>query len=154
MNTLFLASLSSFPFPKVNASLNGLSAFLLLCAFIAIKMKNVKLHASFIVAAVISSAIFLASYLTFHFAVKLHVVFPADNSLRTLYLAILLSHTILAVAILPLIFITLSRAYRKQWTAHRKIAVWTFPLWLYVSVTGVVIYLMLSSAGAYAKAGL
>ena len=153
-NTLLLASLRSFPFPKVNASLNGLSAALLLGAFVAIKMKNVKLHASLIIAAVISSAVFLTSYLTFHFAVQLHVVFPTNNPLRKLYFAILLSHTILAVAILPLIFITLQQAYRKNWPAHKKIAVVTFPLWLYVSVTGVVIYLMLSSAGAYANAGL
>ena len=145
---------AGFPFPKVNASLNALSALLLLSAFIAIKLKKVKLHVSLIIAAVATSALFLTSYLTFHFAVKLHVVFPPSNPLRNLYFVILISHTILAVVILPLIFITIRRGYRKQWAAHKKIAVWTFPLWFYVSVTGVVIYFMLSSAGAYTAAGL
>jgi uncharacterized membrane protein YozB (DUF420 family) len=148
-------TLATFPFPKVNASLNAASAVLLVIALICIKAKMVRGHAAFILCAVTTSTVFLAFYLTFHFYRAMHGIavtrYPADHSLmKQMYLAILLTHTILAVVTLPLVLITLLRAYRKQWSRHRKIAVWTFPIWLYVSVTGVIIYWMLSSAGAYA----
>ena len=146
-------SLADFPFPQVNASLNAVSAVLLIIALICIKANKVKLHEMFILSALASSTIFLGFYLTFHFYRAMHHIaltkFPAGNPLRMLYLIILQTHTVLAVATVPLVLITLRRAYNKQWPQHRKIAVWTFPIWLYVSVTGVIIYWMLSAAGAY-----
>jgi uncharacterized membrane protein YozB (DUF420 family) len=133
-------------FPILNASLNGASAVFLLTAFGLIKARRVTAHATMMIAAVVTSTAFLACYLTYH-AMRLRqgiavTEFP-HSSLRPYYLALLTSHTILAVVILPLIFITLWWAGRRKWNLHRKISVWTFPLWFYVSVTGVVIYWML-----------
>ncbi len=151
--SLLAISLADFPFPPVNASLNAASAVFLIIALIFIKNRNVRGHVFFILSAVTTSTIFLGFYLTFHTYRAMHGIavtrFPATNSLRLLYQAILLTHTILAVATLPLVIITLLRALRKDWVRHRKIAIWTFPIWLYVSVTGVIIYWMLSAAGAY-----
>ena len=146
-------SLATFPFPKVNASLNATSAVLLVIALICIKAKWVRGHVVFVLSAVTASTVFLAFYLTFHYYRAAHGIavtqFPKGNSLRPVYHLILLTHTILAVVTVPLVAITLTRAYRKQWQRHRRIAVWTFPIWLYVSVTGVIIYWMLTTAGAY-----
>jgi uncharacterized membrane protein YozB (DUF420 family) len=146
-------NLATFPFPQVNASLNGASALLLIAALICIKARWIKAHVAFVVAALVSSTVFLAFYLLFHWYRATHGIgvtkFPEGNPLRPVYLGVLASHTLLAVVILPLIAITLVRAVNRRWQKHRSIAVWTFPLWLYVSVTGVVIYWMLSAAGAY-----
>lgn len=146
-------NLATFPFPQVNASLNGASALLLIAALLCIKTRRVKAHVAFVVAALISSTVFLTFYLTFHWYRVKHGIavtkFPDGNQLKPLYFAILGSHTVLAVVILPLIVATLIQAVSKRWQKHRSIAVWTFPLWLYVSITGVVIYWMLSAAGAY-----
>jgi uncharacterized membrane protein YozB (DUF420 family) len=150
---LLALSLADFPFPPVNATLNGLSAILLVIALICIKSGSVRGHVFFIVSALTTSTIFLACYITFHTYRAMHGIsvtrFPASNPLKLPYQIILLTHTILAVATVPLVIITLTRALRKQWDRHRQIAVWTFPIWLYVSVTGVIIYWMLSAAGAY-----
>ena len=130
-------------FPPINASLNGLSALLLLIGYILIRNRKVAAHATMMISAFISSTIFLACYLTYHAMMKGHVtIFPA-SSIRPVYLIILGTHTLLAIAILPMILITFYRALTRNWIKHRKIARWTFPLWLYVSVTGVVIYWML-----------
>lgn len=146
-------NLATFPFPQVNASLNGASALLLIAALVCIKTRRIKAHVAFVVAALISSTVFLTFYLLFHWYRVKHGIavtkFPAGNPLRPLYIAVLSSHTLLAVVILPLIVATVVQAVSKRWQKHRSIAVWTFPLWLYVSVTGVVIYWMLSAAGAY-----
>ena len=148
-----LMSLAEFPFPPVNASLNAASALLLIIALICIKARWIKGHAFFILSAVTTSTVFLGFYLTFHTYRARHGIattrFPTGNAWKPVYLTILLTHTILAIATVPLVIITLSRAFRKKWMLHRKIAVWTFPIWLYVSVTGVIIYWMLATSGAY-----
>jgi uncharacterized membrane protein YozB (DUF420 family) len=133
-------------FPLVNATLNGASAVFLLIAYVLIKARRYAAHATMMMAAVVTSTAFLGCYLTYHYLrVRQGITvtrFPASG-LRPLYLTILLSHTFLAVVILPLVALTLFRAFRREWFGHRRISVWTFPLWLYVSVTGVVIYWML-----------
>lgn len=133
-------------FPIINASLNGASALLLLLAFGFIKARKYVAHGTTMILAVITSAVFLACYLTYHILlVRRGIVltrFP-QSSLRPYYLALLTSHTLLAVVILPLILITLWHAYRRNWAVHRRFSVWTLPLWFYVSVTGVAVYWML-----------
>ncbi len=129
--------------PAVNATLNGLSAVFLTVGFICIKRGNKIAHRNCMIAALISSAVFLACYLTYHCTVKTVTHFVQPAWFKPIYLAILLTHTVLAVVILPLIFLTLLRAVKQNFERHKKIARWTWPLWLYVSVTGVVIYLLL-----------
>ena len=129
--------------PAVNATLNGLSALFLTLGFIFIKRGNKMAHRNCMIAALLSSTVFLACYLTYHFTVKTVTHFVQPAWFKPIYLAILLTHTVLAVVILPLIFLTLLRAGKQNFERHKKIARWTWPLWLYVSVTGVVIYLLL-----------
>ena len=133
-------------FPLVNATLNGASAIFLLTAYALIKAKRYAAHATMMIAAVVTSTAFLACYLTYHYLrVRQGITvthFP-KSSLRPVYLTILLTHTVLATVIVPLVVLTLFRAFRREWPRHRRVSVWTFPLWLYVSVTGVVIYWML-----------
>jgi uncharacterized membrane protein YozB (DUF420 family) len=134
--------------PAVNASLNGLSAVFLTAGFIFIKRGNKIAHRNSMIAALGVSVIFLVCYLTYHtyLAVVLHqgpTRFLEPQWFRPVYLVILLTHTVLAAVIVPLILITLNRALRERFDAHKKIARWTWPLWIYVSVTGVVVYLLL-----------
>lgn len=134
--------------PAVNGSLNGLSAILLTAGYVFIKRKNQNAHRNCMIAAFVTSTLFLACYLTYHIYLGyvLHrgpTKFTDPAWFRPIYLTILITHTFLAVVIVPLIFITLSRALRERFDAHRKIARWTWPLWMYVSVTGVVIYFLL-----------
>jgi uncharacterized membrane protein YozB (DUF420 family) len=148
LSSLFaVATLDGFPFPVVNASLNGISATLLLAGFVFIKMNAVRAHIIAMLSAVVTSTAFLACYIIYHAHRAANGIgvteFPRGTQWRSIYLAILVSHTILAIVILPLIATTLLHAYRKRWHAHKKLAVVTFPLWFYVSVTGVVIYWML-----------
>jgi uncharacterized membrane protein YozB (DUF420 family) len=128
--------------PVVNASLNGLSAVFLTAGYLYIRKKNQLAHERCMKAAVTTSALFLICYLTYH-AKAGRTVFKDPAWFRPFYLGLLLSHTILAVTIIPLILITFTRALRRRFDAHRKIARWTWPLWMYVSVTGVIIYLLL-----------
>lgn len=128
--------------PAVNASLNALAAGLLLLGWRAIRTGGVTRHRRCMVLAVAVSALFLLSYLLYHARVGT-VRFAGGGWIRWVYLAILLSHTVLAVVIVPLILRTVWLASRQRFGAHRAIARWTFPLWLYVSVTGVVVYWML-----------
>ena len=128
--------------PHLNAFLNVTSACLLLLGYAAIRRKNTARHARFMVAAFAMSVLFLISYVTYHYTVR-HTTFPGSGALRVTYLAILFSHIVLAVVTLPLAVITLVLALRKRFVAHRRIAPWTFFIWMYVSVTGVVVYLML-----------
>lgn len=128
--------------PHLNAILNSTSALLLLAGFRFIRLGRIQAHRNCQVSAVLTSTLFLISYLTYHYyhgATK----FPGQGLVRPLYFTILISHTILAVVIVPLIIITLYRAARGDFIRHRRIARWTLPLWLYVSVTGVIVYLML-----------
>jgi uncharacterized membrane protein YozB (DUF420 family) len=128
--------------PDVNAALNALSAAFLLAGFLFIKSKKIKAHRACMLAAFASSTLFLISYLAYHYQVG-SVPFKGQGPVRTFYFAILLTHTILAVVVVPMALITLLRALRNKFDAHRRIARWTFPIWLYVSVTGVVVYWML-----------
>ena len=129
--------------PAVNATLNGLSAIFLTLGFIFIRRGNKIAHRNCMIAALTSSAVFLACYLTYHFTVKTVTHFVNPEWFRPVYQTILISHTILAVAILPLIAMTLTRAVKQNFERHKKIARWTWPLWMYVSVTGVGIYWLL-----------
>jgi len=134
--------------PVVNAGLNGLSAVFLGVGYYHIRRKNQVAHRNCMIAAFITSTLFLACYLTYHgyMAYYLHrgpTVFRNPAWFRPIYLSILGTHTLLAMVIVPMALMTLSRALRKRFDIHRKIARWTWPLWMYVSVTGVLIYLLL-----------
>lgn len=128
--------------PAVNATLNGLSALLLGAGFYFIRNKNVSAHRKCMLSAVVTSTLFLACYLTYH-AKAGRTVFKEPAWFRPIYLTLLTSHTILAVVIVPMVIVTLTRALRERFDKHKKIARWTWPLWMYVSVTGVVIYWLL-----------
>jgi putative membrane protein len=128
--------------PTVNAVLNATSAVLLGLAYRFIRRRRVSAHRATMLAAVGTSVLFLASYLTYHAIAGVHR-FQTPGAVRTVYLAILGTHTVLAAVIVPLVLITLIRGLRGRFVKHRRIARWTWPLWMYVSVTGVVIYLML-----------
>jgi len=134
--------------PAVNAFLNGVSAVLLSFGYYFIRHGNIKVHRRCMVGAFISSVIFLACYITYHSYLAYHLHqgptrFVNPPWFRPIYLTILLTHTVLAVAIVPMVLITLNRALRARFDLHRKIARWTWPLWMYVSVTGVLIYWLL-----------
>ena len=128
--------------PAVNATLNGTSALLLATGYYFIRRRKMVAHKRCMLTACGTSTLFLVSYLIYHFQVG-SVRFTGTGGIRVLYFSILLTHTILAVVIVPLAVMTLSRALGKRFDPHRRIARWTLPLWLYVSVTGVVIYYML-----------
>ena len=132
--------------PLLNAILNSTSAVLLVAAIMLIKAGRTRAHATAIIAAVVTSAAFLTFYLIYHYHVgekSTAGLTYIPKWLRTIYLAILFPHLILAMVMLPMIVVTLWRAYRRQWEKHRRLAKPTFYIWLYVSVTGVVIYWML-----------
>lgn len=129
--------------PAINASLNALSAVFLLLGYGFIRRRQAAAHRRCMIAALGTSTLFLVSYLTYHFTVTAVTRFHDPAWFRPYYLALLLSHTVLAAAIVPMIFLTATRALRLRFDAHKKIARWTWPLWMYVSVTGVVIYLIL-----------
>ena len=129
--------------PAVNATLNGLSAVFLTLGFVFIKRGNKIAHRNCMITAFGTSVVFLACYLTYHATVKTVTHFVDPAWFRPIYLTILLTHTVLAVAIVPLILMTLWRAKNQSFEAHKKIARWTWPLWMYVSVTGVAIYWLL-----------
>jgi putative membrane protein len=134
--------------PVVNGSLNALSTIFLSFGYYFIRRKNVKAHRNCMISAFVTSTLFLICYLTYHIylAYVLHrgpTKFTDPAWFRPIYLTILLTHTTLAVTIVPMILITLSRALRERFDRHKAIARWTWPLWMYVSVTGVVIYFLL-----------
>ena len=128
--------------PTVNAALNAISAVFLVAGYCFIKAKNREAHRACMLGAFTSSTLFLLSYLVYHFQVG-SVPFRGQGPIRIMYFSILVTHTILATIIVPLSLITLSRAIRGKFAAHRRIARWTLPVWLYVSLTGVVVYWML-----------
>lgn len=128
--------------PAVNATLNAISTVLLTVGWLFIRRRKIDRHRLCMIGAFVTSALFLTSYLVYHAKVG-SVPFTGQGAIRLVYFAILLTHVVLAAAILPLALITLSRALSRRFERHRKIARWTLPIWLYVSVTGVVIYVML-----------
>jgi uncharacterized membrane protein YozB (DUF420 family) len=128
--------------PAVNASLNATTAVLLIVGYVLIRRGRRQLHRRVMITALCTSVLFLVSYLTYHaHAGSKH--FTGTGTARTIYFSILLTHTVLAAAIVPLAIMTLSRGLSARYDRHRKIARWTLPIWLYVSVTGVVVYWML-----------
>lgn len=128
--------------PALNATLNATSALLLLLGYFFIRRGQVGRHRLCLLAALTTSALFLVSYLVYHYHTG-SKPFPGQGWIRPVYFGILLSHTVLAALIVPMALMTLSRALKGSFDRHRRIARWTFPLWLYVSITGVIIYLML-----------
>ncbi len=128
--------------PALNAALNGTSACLLVAGFLCIRRKRVTAHKACMLSAVATSTLFLISYLTYHYHVG-SVPFRGQGWARPVYFSILSSHTVLAAATLPLVLVTLTRALRGRFQRHARIARWTLPVWLYVSVTGVLVYWML-----------
>jgi uncharacterized membrane protein YozB (DUF420 family) len=128
--------------PTLNALLNATAALLLLAGWWLIRRKKRDAHRRVMLAAVATSVLFLASYLVYHFDVG-SVRFQGHGAVRVAYLAILLSHTVLAAAIVPMVVVTLARALRGRFEAHRAIARYTLPVWIWVSVSGVVVYWML-----------
>jgi len=115
---------------------------LLACGYAAIRNGRMKVHKAFMISAFVVSTLFLISYVIYHYRVG-HLVFQGQGWIRPVYFALLLSHTVLAIVIVPLILITLRRAWLEQFDRHRVIARWTLPLWFYVSVTGVIVYILL-----------
>ncbi|MFN8058733.1 MAG: DUF420 domain-containing protein [Vicinamibacterales bacterium] len=128
--------------PAVNASLNALATIFLVSGYVLIRRGARDWHRRAMVAALVTSALFLTSYVVYH-AHAGSRPFQGTGILRPVYFTILITHVVLAVAIVPLAIVTVSRALGARYAAHRTIARWTFPLWLYVSVTGVIVYLML-----------
>ena len=137
-----MLSLSVTDLPAVNATLNGISAILLATGYVLIRRRRIAQHRLCMLAAFTTSTLFLISYLVYH-AHVLSKPFTGQGPIRYVYYTILISHVLLAITILPLALITLSRALKRQFPRHKAIARWTLPLWLYVSVTGVIVYLML-----------
>ncbi len=128
--------------PTVNAVLNGTAAILLVWGYTLIRKRKIAEHRRVMLSAFAVSVVFLTCYLIYHFQVG-SVKFPRPGWVRNVYWTILFTHTVLAVTVPFLAVITLSRALRERFAQHKKIARWTFPIWLYVSVTGVIVYLML-----------
>ena len=130
--------------PTFNAILNATTGILIVSGFILIRRRRIAAHRACMIAAVICSSLFLISYLVYHVGFGAGVTrFTGTGWVRTAYHTILISHTILAVTVVPFVIVTLRRALRGEFVRHRRIARWTFPIWLYVSVTGVIVYLML-----------
>ncbi len=128
--------------PALNATLNATAAVLLSIGYILIRKGRIETHRKVMLTAFATSVLFLVSYLVYHANVG-SKRFPGVGAIRTVYLTILLTHTVLAAAIVPLVLVTLSRGLSARYDRHRTIARWTLPLWLYVSVTGVIVYWML-----------
>ncbi len=129
-------------FPALNAGLNATSAVLIATGIGLIRAGRRQAHRGVMIAAVVSSTLFLASYLCYHYHVG-SVRFAGQGWIRPVYFGILLTHTVLAALVVPLVIVTLARGLRERFDRHKAIARWTYPIWLYVSVTGVVIYVML-----------
>ena len=128
--------------PAVNATLNATSGIFLFTGYLLIKKQQINAHRNAMLAAFVSSMLFLTSYLVYHYHAGSRP-FPGTGTIRLVYFVILISHVLLAIAILPLAISTLTKGLRGQYARHKRVAKWTFPLWMYVSVTGVVVYVML-----------
>lgn len=137
-----------FTLPHVNAFLNTVSAALLVTGYVLVRRGRVEAHRRAMLAAFIVSAAFLVTYVTYHTLLAYHLGqgptrFRGEGFVRPVYFTVLLTHTVLAVAVVPFILLTLRRGLRRQDERHRRLARWTLPVWLYVSVTGVAVYAML-----------
>lgn len=128
--------------PALNATLNAVSFVFLVTGYVFIRRGEWRKHRACMIGALVTSALFLTSYVIYHLEVG-SVPFTRTGWIRTAYFAVLVPHIILAAAIVPMVLITVSRALTRRFDKHRRIARWTLPLWLYVSVTGVIVYLML-----------
>jgi uncharacterized membrane protein YozB (DUF420 family) len=128
--------------PALNATLNAISFVFLASGYVFIRKGRREAHRNCMVGALVVSALFLTSYVIYHFNVG-SVPFRKTGWIRTVYFAVLIPHVILAAAIVPMVVLTVSRAWAKKFDKHRRIARWTLPLWMYVSITGVVVYVML-----------
>jgi uncharacterized membrane protein YozB (DUF420 family) len=128
--------------PAVNASLNAASGILLVIGYALIRARRIELHRKCMIAAFVMSSLFLICYVIYHAQVG-SVRFTRQGFVRPLYFTILITHVTLAALVLPLAIVTLSRGLKARYDRHRRIARWTFPIWLYVSVTGVVVYVLL-----------
>ncbi len=129
--------------PPIYATINAFTALILITAFWAIKNKKVKLHEKLMKTAIILSAVFLVLYVVYHMTSD-STKFGGEGAIKTVYFIILISHILLSVAVIPFVLITFARGITNQVELHKKIARYTFPLWLYVAVTGVVVYVMIS----------
>lgn len=129
-------------FPEVNAGLNLLTTSLLVAGWLFIRRERKRAHIICMASALVTSTAFLASYITYHSLVG-SVKFTAEGPVRVVYFTILLTHTVLAVVVVPMVIATVVPALRRRWDRHRRLARWTLPVWLYVSITGVLVYLML-----------
>ncbi len=128
--------------PAVNATLNGIAATLLIIGWVLVRRRRYESHRRVMLGAFATSALFLVSYVIYH-ANAGSRPFPGQGPIRTVYFVILITHIILAAAIVPMALVTLSRGLSRRYDAHKRIARWTLPVWLYVSVTGVAVYAML-----------
>jgi uncharacterized membrane protein YozB (DUF420 family) len=128
--------------PHITAGLNALSAILLLLAYVLIRSRREAAHRVVMLSAVVVSGLFLACYLVYHFTAPIFV-FPEQGLVRGFYYTLLISHVVLALAIVPMIVVTLRRALSGRSDLHRKLARWTFPVWMYVSLSGLTVYVML-----------
>jgi uncharacterized membrane protein YozB (DUF420 family) len=128
--------------PAVNATLNAISGILLLIAYAHIRARRIQQHRRFMIAAFATSSLFLVCYLVYHAQVG-SVPFTRQGFVRPLYFTILITHVTLAATVVPLALVTLSRGLKARYPQHRRIARWTFPVWMYVSVTGVLVYVLL-----------
>ncbi|MEM1340486.1 MAG: DUF420 domain-containing protein [Bacteroidota bacterium] len=129
--------------PPIYATINGLTAILLIVAVVAIKNGKQRLHQKLMTSCILCSVLFLVMYVAYHMTSD-STPYGGEGLLRGLYFFILISHILLSIAVIPLVLITYSKTYLKDFVAHRKWARYTFPIWLYVAVTGVVVYLMIS----------
>lgn len=132
-----------YQLPKLNAFINGTCSVLLLLSLYFIKQKNIVVHKKINITTFVLSSLFLISYITYHWMAE-ETKFPVDNPLRPIYLTILISHIILAALVLPLILLSFHKGLQMQVEKHKKLVRWSYPIWLYVTVTGVVVYLMIS----------
>ena len=133
-----------FFLPKLNAIINATCTILLLVSFYFIKKKNIPAHKKINITAFFLSSLFLTSYITYHWLIPAETRYPTDSPIKYIYYFILITHIILAAIVLPLVLISFHRGLQMQVEKHKKIVRWAFPIWLYVTITGVVVYLMIS----------
>ncbi len=140
----YMAHMTVSDLPALNASLNAIATVFISAGWYFIRRGRWRRHVACMIAAVITSTVFLVSYLTYHYARGgQSTLFSGHGIIRPIYFTILISHILLAFSVLPLVIITLVPVFRRRWNKHRRIGRWTMPIWLYVSVTGVLVYLML-----------
>ncbi len=129
--------------PTINASLNALAGILVVCGIVAIKQSKKEIHRKLMIAAFVCSTVFLCSYVYERLTTHLLTRYPGTGFLKTLYFLVLIPHTLLAVTIVPFIIMAIRHALRGEYDKHKRITRWLYPVWLYVSTTGVIVYLML-----------